>query len=116
MDKIILEQIEFQCILGVYEHEKEKAQKVYASLCGTTDFSVIQNTDKMEDGIDYTAIVYEIRKFADSHPANTMEYLAHHLCLHIKDHFGFSALELTLDKPGYCETLKIGSVKVHVCR
>lgn len=116
MDKISLKRIRLETIIGVLPEERLKAQELFVSVDAESDFSGIQLTDQIADGIDYVQLVKEIRDFATNSKAQTLEYFAHHLALGLKSRFALKRIRLTVDKPLFAPDLDVEAIEVTVER
>jgi dihydroneopterin aldolase len=115
MDKLILERIEVDTIIGLLDEEKSSPQKLFIDITIYNSIHDIKNSDKIDDGIDYCEIIQSTREFAKIHQVNTIEFFAQQLAHHLKNTFQIKdTVSVTVEKPRYAKDLKVGAIKVHV--
>ncbi len=86
MDRILIENLRLQAILGVYEHERHQPQTVQISVRLETDTRAAAASDDLADCVDYDALTQRIRAHVRAAARRTVEALAQDiasLCLQI---------------------------------
>lgn len=116
MDKIILKDIQVETIIGLLDEEAHAPQRLVLSIEAHCDFSRIQQTDSLSDGIDYCQLVHAAREFAASFEGKTLEYFANSLALHLKQTYHLGGIVLEVSKPKYVEALGLGDIIIRVER
>ncbi|XP_049848507.1 dihydroneopterin aldolase-like isoform X2 [Schistocerca gregaria] len=74
-DKILIEEFEVETIIGVYEYERVQNQTLVISMTLHTCFSKVEESDDIEDTLDYTWICDEIKTIATETKSFTLEAL-----------------------------------------
>ena len=116
MDRLILNGIKARTVIGIHAEEKLGEQGIKISVILHGDFHNVIKSDELHTGFDYVDVVGEVRSFCRVHRGNTLENLAHHLALHIKEKFSVEKVELTVDKPRYTGKLEMEAIQFHVER
>ena len=116
MDRLILKGIKARTVIGIHAEEKLAEQGITISLILHGDFQNVIESDELNTGFDYVDVVDTIRSFCRDHRGNTLEHLAHHLALHIKETFSAAKVELTVDKARYTGKLEMEAIQFHVER
>ncbi len=84
MDKIFIQNLRLQAILGVYPHERVQPQTVRIDLILETDTRPAAFSDDLADCVDYDALSQRIRQHVRAAARQTVEALAQdvaNLCL-----------------------------------
>ena len=116
MDKIVIEGIAVDAVLGFLEEEKGAAQRLLISLSLTVDFSKIVASDDLVDGIDYVEVVACVREQVAEYRGLSLEKLADSLARFLKNRFTAEAVDLSVSKPRYCQALQLEAVRIDVQR
>ena len=74
-DRLIIEGIEAECRLGVYEWEQEKPQPIWIDLELSIDATRAAASDDVRDAVDYAALVAAVRDLAQAKPYRLLETL-----------------------------------------
>ena len=112
MDCIHIKDISIDCIVGVYPNERKKRQTVKLNITLHCDLNPAGKSDKLEDTVDYAALVEHVRDEVKKSRCFLLEALANRiaeLCLSYKH---VKAVDVTLAKP---QALP-GSVQVEIHR
>ena len=75
-DRLIVEGIEAQCRLGVFDWEREKSQAIWIDLELAIDASRAAAEDDVEAAVDYAALVAAVRAEAERRSVRLLETLA----------------------------------------
>ncbi|MFQ3786063.1 dihydroneopterin aldolase [Halomonas sp. A29] len=100
MDRILIESLEFETVIGVYDWERTIRQRLTLDLELATDIRPAATDDDLTKTLDYAAISQRIARFADEHDFALVETFAERLAQLLIDEFGVPWLRLTLRKPG----------------
>lgn len=76
MDQIFIEDYKIYGVIGVNEWERQKPQEILISLYITTDLLHAGESDKLDDTIDYSRVVKEVKDLVESTQHYTIEALA----------------------------------------
>lgn len=61
MDKVFIQNLHVEGILGVYERERTTPRKILINVTLFTDTRSCAQTDNLSNGVDYSLVVKEIR-------------------------------------------------------
>ncbi len=84
MDKVFIRNLHIQCILGVYDWERETPREVIVNVELGTDTEPASRSDNLADCVDYDQLSKKIRALAERARRLTVEALAEdiaNLCL-----------------------------------
>ena len=76
MDKVCIQDIQTEAVIGVYEFEQEAPQPLIIDLELTTDFSAAFRSDDLNDALDYDDITQQVRAFCEDSCYALLEALA----------------------------------------
>jgi dihydroneopterin aldolase len=76
MERIELHGIEVYGHHGVHAHERERGQRFVVDLAVGADLSVAGASDRLEDTVDYTALVDAVATVVGGEPVDLLETLA----------------------------------------
>lgn len=99
MDKIIIEGLVINMIIGVYDWERQNRQKVVFDLELTTDFSKAMASDNVADTIDYAKVAERIEQLAEIHHPELLEKFANLVLDTLFEEFDLSTIRLKIAKP-----------------
>lgn len=99
MDKIIIEGLEINTVIGVYDWEREKPQKLIFDLVLTTDLTKAMQSDRVEDTVDYAKVAETIEVLTRQHQPELLEKFADTLLKQLFDKFNVEAIQLKMTKP-----------------
>ncbi len=98
MDQIIVEGLEIDCVIGVFEHEKLRTQTLSLDLWLCHDLRAAGEQDDLSLTLDYGTISERLRAFAASHQFELLETLADRFAHILINEFRVSSLKLHLRK------------------
>ena len=99
MDKVRIEAIETQAVIGVYEFEHQAPQPLILDLELSTDFSRAFVTDDLHDALDYDAITQRVRAFCEASRYQLLETLAGGIITLLMNHYPVDKVAITIRKP-----------------
>ncbi|KEI73157.1 dihydroneopterin aldolase [Endozoicomonas elysicola] len=99
MDKVRIEAIETQAVIGVYEFEHEAPQSLILDLELTTDFTRAFTSDDLQDALDYDAITQRVRAFCEASRYQLIEALAGGIITLLMEHYPVDTVAVTIRKP-----------------
>jgi FolB domain-containing protein len=114
-DKIQVEDIRIQAIVGLYPHERKRRQPILVSLEFPCDAAKAGARDRIGDAVDYDALARHAVVFGKKSSYFLIETLADRMAAHLLE--GSPELEwlrLTLVKPGALKSAK--SVRLQIYR
>lgn len=106
MDKIFLEEIKLDLIIGIYEWERKAPQTIHMDIQIGLPHSRAGQSDQVEDTIDYGAVVARIRETAAENHFNLVEALAEHVAQLILREFGSPWTRVSIAKLGALRGVK----------
>jgi len=99
MDKIFLNDLKIDTIIGIYDWERETLQTLSFDLEIDWDIRKAAASDHIDDTLDYGAVVQRIVKFVEASEYQLIETLAEDLCALLLQGFPIPKIKLTLSKP-----------------
>lgn len=99
MDKIIIEHLEIDTVIGVYDWERESTQKLIFDLVITADLSKAMKSDRVEDTIDYAKVAERIEQLTEVHQPELLERFADIAFEHLFNEFDILAIQMKITKP-----------------
>jgi FolB domain-containing protein len=114
MDKVFIKNLRIQCILGVYDWERETPREVIVNVELGTDTGPASRSDNLADCVDYDQLSQQIRALAERARRLTVEALAEdiaNLCLSISQ---VREAMVRVEKPG--AVMGADSVGVEIIR
>ena len=100
MDKVFIENLTVEAVIGVWDWEREIKQPVSLDLEMDYDIRQAAASDSIEDTLDYKAVAKRLIRFIDQSEFQLVEALAEHCAAIVLDEFPVSRLKLKLSKPG----------------
>jgi len=95
-----LDGIEFKCVIGVTERERQSAQPLRVSLRVKVDFARAAAADSIHSTVDYRLLSRRVIDTGERSHFQLIETLASHLARMILDEFpAVEAVRLELEKP-----------------
>ncbi|MBN8412307.1 dihydroneopterin aldolase [Halomonas denitrificans] len=100
MDQVLIEGLELDTVIGVYDWERSITQRLIVDLTLATDIRAAAADDDLSKTLDYDAISRRIGVFASEHDFQLVETFAERLASLLMQEYGISWLRMTLRKPG----------------
>ncbi len=100
MDKVFIEALEIECVIGIYDWERKIRQPVVLDLEMDSDNRKPAATDDIADTLDYKAISKRLIEFVSASEFGLVETLAERCCAIVMEEFGVQRVRLKLAKPG----------------
>jgi dihydroneopterin aldolase/2-amino-4-hydroxy-6-hydroxymethyldihydropteridine diphosphokinase len=98
-DRIRLTGLSIPCIIGLYDWERKRKQKVVLDLSFPCDAKKTAHSDKVEDAVDYKKIAKAAQAFVGKSSYQLIETLAEDLAAHLLG-LGLEEITLQVSKPG----------------
>ena len=98
VDKIRLEGIQLACIIGTDDWERQLKQKLLLDLVLELDLSVAGQSDRLEDTIDYVAVVNAVTDLARDSQYLMIEALAEAIAQRLLEEPPVDAVSVVLNK------------------
>jgi len=99
MDKIFLNDLQIDTIIGIYDWERETLQTLSFDLEMDWDIAKAAKSDDIEDTLDYGAIATTIVSFVEASRYQLIETLAEDLAALLLQTYPIPKLKLMLSKP-----------------
>ncbi|MBI4223931.1 MAG: dihydroneopterin aldolase [Deltaproteobacteria bacterium] len=113
-DKIIIQGLKTQCVIGDYEWERKRPQAVILNLELECDCKPAGLKDALEAGmVDYSQVTEKVLGFIETSSFHLIEALAEqvaHLCL---NNFDIQGIRLRLSKPAALRATETVSVEIY---
>jgi len=100
MDRIFIEDLEVETVVGVFDWEREIRQKVVLNLEMSADIARAAQTDTIDDTLNYKAVAKRLSAFVGTSEFYLVETLAERCAEIVLAEFSVDWLTLRLDKPG----------------
>ena len=114
MDKIVIKGLKTKCIIGDYEWERKRPQKIILDLELEADLKTLAENDKIEPGmLDYNVLARDLLKMVQKSSFHLIETLAEavaDLCL---SKFPVDAVRVTLYKPAAIKAADAAIVEIY---
>ncbi len=100
VDKIFLQALEVECIIGIFDWERKTPQKILIDLEFPANIRRAAKRDCIEDTIDYKRIAKRILAYVAASRFQLIETLAEKLAALLLKEFKLTSLTLRISKPG----------------
>jgi 2-amino-4-hydroxy-6-hydroxymethyldihydropteridine diphosphokinase len=98
-DRIHLTGLSVPCIIGLYDRERKRKQKVVLDLSFPCDAAKAASRDRVEDAVDYKRVAKAAQAFVAKSRYLLVETLAENLAAHLLG-LGMESVTLCVSKPG----------------
>ena len=100
MDKVFIEGLEIEALIGIYDWERRIVQPLRFDLEMAFDNRVPAASDDIADTLDYKAVSKRLVEFVGQSGFGLVETLAERCAEIVIDEFKVDSLRLKLSKPG----------------
>jgi len=100
MDKIFLEELKIDTIIGIWEWERKIRQTVIIDLEMSADIAKAAATDAVEDTLNYKSVAKRVQGFVGDSSFQLVETLAERIAAIIRDEFDVAWVKVRVHKPG----------------
>lgn len=100
MDKVFIQALKAETVIGIYDWEKKIRQTVIVDLEMDTDIRKAAVSDDIKDTLNYKTISKRLVSFIEASRFELVETLAEKLANIVLEEFNVDTLKLTLHKPG----------------
>ena len=100
MDRVFIEELEVQTIIGIFDWEREIKQTISIDLEMEFDIHKAAKSDSIEDTLDYKAVSKRLIHFIEDSEFQLVEALAERCAAIVLTDFPVNWLRLKLGKPG----------------
>ena len=112
MDKVFIEALEIECVIGIYDWERKIKQPIVLDIEMCFDNRKPAATDDIADTLDYKAVSKRLIQFVSESDFGLVETLAERCCAIILDEFGVEHVKLKLSKVGAVRGAKAVGVMI----
>lgn len=100
MDKIFLEDMRVETVIGIWEWERKIRQTVAIDLEMAADIRKAAATDSVDDTLNYKSVAKRVQAFVGDSSFQLVETLAEKIAGIILDEFDVAWVRVRLNKPG----------------
>lgn len=100
MDKVFIEGLEIEALIGIYDWERRIRQPLVFDIEMAFDNRVPAATDAIDDTLNYKAVSKRVMQYVGESDFGLVETLAEKVAAIILDEFGVAHVRLRLSKPG----------------
>jgi len=100
MDKIFLDQLRIDTIIGIWDWERKIRQTVIIDLEMSADIARAAASDSVEDTLNYKSVAKRVQQFVGDSSFQLVETLAERIAGIIRDEFGVAWVKVRVHKPG----------------
>ena len=100
MDKIFLEELRIETIIGIWEWERKIRQTVIIDLEMSADIARAAATDDVADTLNYKSVAKRIQGFVGESEFQLVETLAERIAGIVRDEFDVAWVRVKVHKPG----------------
>lgn len=100
MDKIFLDELKVETIIGIWEWERKIRQTVVIDLEMSVDIAKAAASDDVADTLNYKAVSKRVQGFVADSSFQLVETLAERIAGIIRDEFGVAWVRVKVHKPG----------------
>ncbi|RUO22968.1 dihydroneopterin aldolase [Aliidiomarina minuta] len=111
-DKVIIEGLEVDTVIGIYDWEKEIRQPLVIDLQMAWPNQAPAHSDNIEDALDYEALCNQITSWLQAQPFALIERVAEHIASQIIEQFSVSWLRVRVAKPTAIKQARLVAVEI----
>ena len=100
MDKIFLNELKVDTIIGIWDWERKIRQTVVIDLEMSADIARAVASDDIEDTLNYKGVAKRVQQFVGESRFKLVETLAERIAGIIRDEFGVAWVRVQVHKPG----------------
>ena len=100
MDKIFLDELRIETIIGIWEWERRIRQTVVIDLEMSADIAKAAATDDVADTLNYKLVAKRLQEFVGNSSFQLVETLAERIAGIIRDEFAVAWVRVKVHKPG----------------
>lgn len=112
MDKIIIQGLQLQSLIGVYDWERVNKQALLVDAQLSLDLSCPAQSDDVTHTIDYAELANLLSEIADKSEFQLLEALAGHMIDILFSKYDAQAITLRITKPGILKNAQSVSVEL----
>jgi FolB domain-containing protein len=116
MDRILIGDLRFRCIIGINPEERREKQDVIVNLALHTDLRTAGTTDAIADTVNYKNVKLKIRELVEGSAFNLVEKLASEIARICLEPRAVQRVVVRVDKPGALRFARTVAVEVERTR
>lgn len=116
MDRILIQDLEASCIIGVNEDERHRKQNIVINLSMSTDLRKAGASDRFEDTVDYRTVKKAVLALVEGSRFFLIEALAEAIAAVCLRNEAVSAVTVRVDKPGALRFARSVAVEIERTR
>ena len=116
MDKVFIEALEIECVIGIYDWERTIKQPIVLDIEMAFDNRVPAASDSIDDTLDYKSVSKRLIGFVSESSFGLVETLAERCCEIILSEFKVSHVKMKLSKIGAVRGAKAVGVMIERTR
>ncbi len=110
MDKIIIQDLQVETIIGAYAYERQQPQSLFITAELSVDITQAAHSDDINVAVDYAAVADTLKQFAAISEYQLVETFAEKIAQLILQKFAIQHLRLTVSKPSAIPAAKNTSI------
>jgi dihydroneopterin aldolase len=100
MDKIFLDELKVDTVIGIWEWERRIRQTVVIDIEMSADIAKAAATDEVVDTLNYKSVAKRVQSFVSESSFQLVETLAERIAAIIRDEFDVAWVKVRVNKPG----------------
>jgi dihydroneopterin aldolase len=100
MDKIFLDELKVDTVIGIWEWERRIRQTVVIDIEMSADIAKAAATDDVVDTLNYKSVAKRVQSFVSESSFQLVETLAERIAAIIRDEFDVAWVKVRVNKPG----------------
>ncbi len=100
MDKIFLNELKVDTVIGIWDWERKIRQTVVIDLEMSADIAKAAASDRVEDTLNYKSVAKRIQSFVADSSFQLVETLAERIAEIVREEFDVAWVRVRLNKPG----------------
>lgn len=116
MDKVFIEALEIECVIGIYDWERRIRQPIVLDIEMGFDNRRSAASDAIEDTLDYKAVSKRLIEFVAASDFGLVETLAERCAAIITEEFQVPWVSLKLSKPGAVRGARAVGIRIERTR
>lgn len=112
LDQIVISDLQFRCIVGLGEEERQEKQDIVAQIVLFVDLHAAGRSDAIEDTVDYRALKKDILASVEPSRFRLIEALAQSIADICLSRTQVDRVAVTVEKPGALRFARTVSVRI----
>jgi dihydroneopterin aldolase len=112
MDKIFLDELKVDTVIGIWEWERRIRQTVVIDVEMSADIAKAAATDDVADTLNYKSVAKRVQTFVADSSFQLVETLAERIAAIIREEFAVAWVKVRVNKPGAIRGSKAVGVSI----